>query len=200
MTYPDDYGTGTVIGTWTTTYGRPGRGSVVFTPRPSFMVAIGDTIVLPSPVVARLVNGSISVELAATDDPDVSPVDWTWRVETRVGGLRIPNFHIAVPQGSTVDLRSVVEVAPSTGAIVTVGPQGPQGDTGPTGPTGPTGADGATGPEGPTGSTLSGGERTDPAAPAANTGILYFRDNGSGKTQLCVRFATGAIQVVATQP
>ncbi|MBP7629483.1 MAG: hypothetical protein KA758_03450 [Acidimicrobiales bacterium] len=49
-------------------------------------------------------------------------------------------------------------------------------------------------------STLSGGERTDPAAPAADTGVLYFRDNGSGKTQLCVRFATGAIQVVATQP
>jgi hypothetical protein len=50
-------------------------------------------------------------------------------------------------------------------------------------------------------SALQGTEKaSDPAAPAANTGILYFRDNGSGKTQLCVRFATGAIQVVATQP
>lgn len=43
-------------------------------------------------------------------------------------------------------------------------------------------------------------ERTDPAAPAANTGILYVRDNGSGKTQLVVRFPTGAIQTIATEP
>jgi hypothetical protein len=43
-------------------------------------------------------------------------------------------------------------------------------------------------------------EQTDPAAPAANNGIVYTRDNGSGKTQLCVRFATGAVQVIATEP
>jgi hypothetical protein len=40
----------------------------------------------------------------------------------------------------------------------------------------------------------------DPAAPAANNGVVYLRDNGAGKTQLCVRFATGAVQVIATQP
>ena len=43
-------------------------------------------------------------------------------------------------------------------------------------------------------------ERTDPAAPAANTMRLYARDNGAGKTQLCVRFNTGAVAVLATQP
>ena len=40
----------------------------------------------------------------------------------------------------------------------------------------------------------------DPSAPSANFGRLYFRDNGLGKTQLCVRFNTGAVQVLATQP
>lgn len=40
----------------------------------------------------------------------------------------------------------------------------------------------------------------DPAAPAANSGRLYFRDNGSGKTQLVARFPTGAVQVIATEP
>ena len=39
-----------------------------------------------------------------------------------------------------------------------------------------------------------------PDAPASNTGRLFVRDNGSGKSQLCVRFPTGAIQVVATEP
>lgn len=43
-------------------------------------------------------------------------------------------------------------------------------------------------------------EQADPAAGAANSARLYARDNGSGKTQLCVRFNTGAIQVIATQP
>lgn len=41
---------------------------------------------------------------------------------------------------------------------------------------------------------------SDPSAPSANYGVLYLRDNGSGKTQLCVRFNTGAVQVIATEP
>lgn len=40
----------------------------------------------------------------------------------------------------------------------------------------------------------------DPAAPATNGARLYFKDNGAGKTQLCVRFPTGAVQVIATEP
>jgi hypothetical protein len=43
-------------------------------------------------------------------------------------------------------------------------------------------------------------EIADPAAGATNNARLYSRDNGSGKTQLCVRFATGAVQVLATEP
>lgn len=43
-------------------------------------------------------------------------------------------------------------------------------------------------------------EITAPAAPAANSGRTFMRDNGSGKTQYCVRFPTGAIQVLATEP
>ena len=43
-------------------------------------------------------------------------------------------------------------------------------------------------------------EQTDPAAPASNLARLFVRDNGSGKTQLCVRFPTGAIQVISTEP
>lgn len=43
-------------------------------------------------------------------------------------------------------------------------------------------------------------ERTDPSAPDSNQAFLYTRDNGSGKTQLVVRFPTGAIQVIATEP
>lgn len=37
-------------------------------------------------------------------------------------------------------------------------------------------------------------------APESNTAHLYIQDDGSGKTQLVVRFATGAEQVLATEP
>lgn len=40
----------------------------------------------------------------------------------------------------------------------------------------------------------------DAAAGAANSARLYVKDNGSGKSQLCVRFASGAVQVIATEP
>jgi hypothetical protein len=43
-------------------------------------------------------------------------------------------------------------------------------------------------------------EMTAPSAGAANSARLFARDNGSGKTQLCVQFATGAVQVIATEP
>lgn len=41
---------------------------------------------------------------------------------------------------------------------------------------------------------------SDPSAPATNFGMLYMKDNGAGKTQLCVRFPTGAVQVLSTEP
>lgn len=43
-------------------------------------------------------------------------------------------------------------------------------------------------------------EQADAAAPAVNKARLYSKDNGSGKTQLVVRFPTGAVQVIATEP
>ncbi len=43
-------------------------------------------------------------------------------------------------------------------------------------------------------------EMTAPSAPAGNGGIFYLDDNGSGKTRLMVRFATGAAQQLAIEP
>jgi len=43
-------------------------------------------------------------------------------------------------------------------------------------------------------------EGTAPAAPAANGWRLFAQDNGSGKTQLMVIFASGAAQQIAIQP
>jgi hypothetical protein len=43
-------------------------------------------------------------------------------------------------------------------------------------------------------------QSADPAAGATNHARLFAKDNGSGKTQLVVRFPTGATQVIATEP
>jgi hypothetical protein len=43
-------------------------------------------------------------------------------------------------------------------------------------------------------------EMSDAAAPGANKARLYCRDNGSGKSQLVVRFPSGSVQVLATEP
>jgi hypothetical protein len=43
-------------------------------------------------------------------------------------------------------------------------------------------------------------EQTDLTAPVDNNAVLYLRDNGAGKTQLVVRFPTGAIQQIAIEP
>jgi hypothetical protein len=40
----------------------------------------------------------------------------------------------------------------------------------------------------------------NPSSPGSNRARLFIRDNGSGKTQLCVRFPTGGVRVLATQP
>lgn len=43
-------------------------------------------------------------------------------------------------------------------------------------------------------------EMTAPAAPAANGAVIYAEDDGSGKTRLMVKFASGAAQQIAIQP
>jgi hypothetical protein len=47
---------------------------------------------------------------------------------------------------------------------------------------------------------FQGESSADHATLAANDAVLYTKDNGSGKTQLMVKFGTGAAQVIATEP
>jgi hypothetical protein len=172
VSLPADFGTGTVTGHWVTSRGLDARGRVVFTPRPNFMVSVGEQmIVLPNPVTATLRDGAISVVLPATDDVDITPVGWTWRVECQISGLDIAPFDIVLPEGSTVDLSSVVEVDAGSGTTIVAHP-GPPGPTGPAGPTGPIGPQGQTGPEGPQGPIgLQGPEGPEgPTGPQGETG------------------------------
>jgi hypothetical protein len=50
------------------------------------------------------------------------------------------------------------------------------------------------------GAALSLTEISEPSNPAANSGVVFVKDSGGGKSQLCVRFGSGVTQVVATEP
>ena len=56
------------------------------------------------------------------------------------------------------------------------------------------------GPSINTNSFIQGAEQTAPSAPAANGYRIFAQDNGAGKTQLMVIFATGAAQQIAIEP
>lgn len=42
-------------------------------------------------------------------------------------------------------------------------------------------------------------EISTPSSPTSNRARLFIRDNGSGKTQLCVKFANGSVKILATE-
>lgn len=42
---------------------------------------------------------------------------------------------------------------------------------------------------------------TSPDAPTVTgTGTWFFRDRGDGKSQFCIRYPSGAVQILATEP
>ena len=61
-------------------------------------------------------------------------------------------------------------------------------------------AQSGSGPSINTSSFIQGTEQTAPSAPAANGYRIFAQDNGAGKTQLMVIFASGAAQQIAIEP
>jgi hypothetical protein len=50
------------------------------------------------PIVATLdSNGAFSIALPATDDPDISPSGFTYKVEERFGGKLMRSYDIMIP-------------------------------------------------------------------------------------------------------
>jgi hypothetical protein len=125
VTLPTNVGTVTVTGTFLSlANGAPASGIVTFTPVPNHLLdASADTILLGVPIVAQLdSSGSLSVTLAATDDVDLNPVNWTYEVVVK---LTTPDvgwrFNMAAPAGSAIDMADVIPVDGSGGeALVTV--------------------------------------------------------------------------------
>lgn len=107
MPFPVDYGTGTVTGTFTDTSGAPVAGTISFTPSASRLLGAG-AVILGDPVIVELDDeGSISVTLPASDDPNVNPTDFTYRVDETFVGVVGSTYFIDVLEGTTLDLSDV---------------------------------------------------------------------------------------------
>lgn len=140
MAIPASYNTGIVKGKYTNLDGSAASGKVTFTPRALRIVAIqNETVVIPRPLsVALDITGSFSITLPATDDPDISPLNFTYSVVEDINGGGGAKYDLYVPVGSTTDVSSVVEGATSSGGTTIIqGPQGPPGTGGDQIPTDP---------------------------------------------------------------
>lgn len=112
MTFPADWTRIRVTGKYLLGDGTPARGRVVFS-SPQ-IVRIDDTIVLPVDYVAPLdADGAIAIDLPATNDPDVTPAGWAWRVSECIDGARGRRYAIFVDaDGGDIDLATVAPVVP----------------------------------------------------------------------------------------
>lgn len=107
MPLPVDYGTGIVTGTFTDTNGDPVVGTISFTPSASRLLGTG-AVILGDPITVPLdEDGSLSVTLPASDDPNVNPTDFTYRVDETFIGTVGSTYFIDVLEGTTLDLSDV---------------------------------------------------------------------------------------------
>lgn len=136
--------------------------------------------------------GARGIVLPATDSPNLSPVDFTYAVDVRIGSEAFAKFNISVTADEVVDVAVVTPVASSGGTAVVVdtstadraeaaalraetaaadaetgseGPQGPQGEQGIQGEPGPQGDPGPAGADGVGGAPGAKGDTGETGAP-----------------------------------
>ena len=86
MSLPVNVSTVTVTGTYLNSNGTPCAGTVEFIPAPCYLNNAGaDVTIVGQRVVATLdEDGLVTAELIATDDADLNPSAWTYRVRVRL--------------------------------------------------------------------------------------------------------------------
>lgn len=147
MALPPGLATVTITGTYQHPDGTPFTGRLTFRPEPAVLTsATHGTLILGDVETVLDAAGSFTVTLLATDDPDVTPTGWTYRVTERWLDAPGRTYPLSLPAAApAVDIADIAPTAASVGEYTVItGPQGPAGATGATGPTGPAGVDGQT--------------------------------------------------------
>ncbi|MFG3476461.1 hypothetical protein ACGF3K_14515 [Streptomyces sp. NPDC047980] len=133
MPLPAGLSTVTVSGSFKRPDGTAMKGKLLFTPEPAILTSgVHGTLLLGTTEVTLDANGAFSVALLATDDADVTPTGWTYRVQERWHDSPGRSYALSLPAAApAVDLADVAPTAPAVGEYVVVtGPAGPQGPAG----------------------------------------------------------------------
>lgn len=114
MALPANYSTVPVFGRYIDFAGAPAQGTVTFEPSLKYVKDPGaDVLILSTALVATLDGtGAFSIEIPATDDPDVTPSGFTWNVTEHLNGRTWRTFSISVPQDTPAPGIDLVTVAP----------------------------------------------------------------------------------------
>ncbi|MEU4066676.1 hypothetical protein AB0F25_30560 [Streptomyces wedmorensis] len=116
MPLPDNISKVTVTGKYLDIFGMPIVGKVQFTIKPVLIDGGAKVVIVPRVVEAVLKSdGSFSVELPATDDPDLNPTNFTITVtEQFEGGGGRPPFQISLPEAATepIDITQFATTQP----------------------------------------------------------------------------------------
>lgn len=127
MALPAGLATVTVTGTYLTPTGSARTGGVTFRPEPAVLTSATHGVIMLGTITAKAdTNGTIEATLLATDDPDVTPVDWTYRVTEHWYDEPGRSYPLALPLAEPlVDLAEVAPTDPAEGEYLTVaGPRG----------------------------------------------------------------------------
>lgn len=115
MPLPGNISTVTVTGKYLDIFGMPIVGKVQFTILPVLIDGGAKVVIVPRVVEAILnSSGAFSVDLPATDDPDLNPTNFTIKVtEVFEGGGGRPPFNISLPAGTPpIDITQFATTEP----------------------------------------------------------------------------------------
>jgi lysophospholipase L1-like esterase len=132
MTMPAGIDTVTLTGRYVHPDGSPFAGKVTFSTPALLTLSGADTIAAGSATVTLDAAGQFTVILVATDNADMQPTDWAYRVTEQLTGVESRVYSILLPSAnSPVDLADIAPADPALGNYVPVpGPPGADGVTG----------------------------------------------------------------------
>ncbi|MBR8638614.1 hypothetical protein KEF29_03195 [Streptomyces tuirus] len=130
MPFPTGASTITLTGTFPVPVAGTARaGRVVFTPSATLVDSTQKAIYSGGGSISLDTDGKFSVVLLCTDDTDVQPAGWQWRVDEQPSGAPRRTYWIALPStlGATVDLSTLSPVSEPDGSGTSTPPTGPAG-------------------------------------------------------------------------
>ena len=192
--WSEDVVTRTVIGTYITSRGIAGVGTISFTPTSTIYDPDNSVVLSGATTVSLDGTGSFSLELPTTDNALVTPSGWAYEVAIRINGVKPVNVRVFLPigNGSDIDLFTQIARLVPTSTSYNVSSSSSTTARGPIGPAGATGATGATG-AGTTGATGAAGA-TGPGAGATGQTGATGATGATGTTG-----ATGAVGNTGSQ-